>query len=147
MGARSSNKKAVDITNKIRARVGKGPLKVGPTAMLNNALRHCVRMSKTGMRHQNLRAATEDVGSGLLINRENVAYYSGIYGDRSKQLMRQWKNSRGHYKNIVGADKGDYVVVGVFTDRYGRTWGTQTFGKKAKSSNRRGRRRFRWRYY
>lgn len=132
------NKSAVDITNTIRAAAGKGPLNVGPAAMLNNALRHSAEMSKTGMRHQNLRAA-EDVGRDLFINRENVAYYRGIDGNPAQQLMGQWENSQGHYANIMNAKAGDYVVVGIFTDSSGKTWGTQCFAKLRSERSRRRR--------
>jgi hypothetical protein len=119
----------VDITNEIRARHGKsGKVVAGTQSMLDNAVKHSKDMSETSMEHQNLGAASAEVGCGVFINRENIAYFGGMDKDPAVQCMDQWEKSAGHLENILGAEDGDYVAVGVY--KSGDTWWcTQTFGQ------------------
>ena len=120
---------AMKITNDIRAKAGKGPLKAGPVAMLKNAVDHSKDMSSTlGMVHQDLSEATDKVGCDVFIPGENVAWFSGSDEDPTKKLMKQWEESPPHLKNIL-SDNPDYVAIGIFTGSDGATWGTQTFGQ------------------
>jgi hypothetical protein len=121
--------KAAEITNGIRAEAGKGKLVVGTQSMLDNAMKHSKEMCNSiGMEHQDLSAATADVGCDIFINRENIAMYGGMDVDPAEQCMKQWKESPGHYENIVGASDGDYVSIGVY-DNGSEVWCTQTFGQ------------------
>lgn len=78
---------ALRITNEIRAKVGKGPVMVGPKNMLRNAANHSKAMSDyLGMEHQDLGEAAEKVGCDIFMNRENVAWYNGMDVDPAVQL-------------------------------------------------------------
>jgi hypothetical protein len=119
----------VDITNEIRARHGKsGKVVAGTQSMLDNAVKHSKDMSETSMEHQNLGAASAEVGCGVFINRENIAMFGGMDKDPAVQCMDQWEKSAGHLENILGAEDGDYVAVGVYKSG-NEWWCTQTFGK------------------
>jgi uncharacterized protein YkwD len=121
--------RAVGITNDIRARNGAGgDLVAGTLSMLANAVKHSKKMSDTSMDHQDLGTASDEVGCGVFINRENIAMFSGIDKDPAVQCMEQWEGSSGHFANIVGAVAGDYLAIGIIKSGE-EWWCTQTFGK------------------
>jgi uncharacterized protein YkwD len=121
---------AVDITNEIRARHGKsGKVVAGTESMLNNAVKHSQEMATSlGLEHQTLSTATAEVGCNVFINRENIAYFGGTEADPAVHCMDQWEKSAGHLENILGAEDGDYVAVGVYKNG-NEWWCTQTFGQ------------------
>jgi hypothetical protein len=121
---------AVDITNEIRARHNvNGKVVAGTQSMLDNAVKHCQDMATgLGLKHQDLGEAGKQVGCDVFINRENIASFSGNENDPAVQCMKMWEESDGHLKNILEADDGDYVSVGVYKNG-DNWWCTQTFGK------------------
>jgi uncharacterized protein YkwD len=59
--------------------------------------------------------------SGVYQVAENVAY-----GARSgKEVVKQWKDSPGHRRNMLGKYK--YIGIGIATDRRGHIYYTQVF--------------------
>lgn len=136
------NRNALRFVNKYRSSQGKGALVSGPAPMLANAVAHSRAQDAGGkIFHQDLNDAGEKVGCGLFVNRENVAMFGGAGSvdgkGASRQFMDQWIGSEGHRRNILDANAGDKVVVGVFVGvgkaggffGAGRpvTYGTQVF--------------------
>lgn len=123
------NRNAILFTNMYRQSRGQGNLVPGPKSMLDNAVRHSYTMARNDLlTHQNLGAAGRDVGCDLFVNRENIAMFGGqgtFSGKRAaRQFVDQWINSAPHRANILGANDGDSVVVGIAISD-GSTWGTQ----------------------
>jgi hypothetical protein len=121
--------RAVQITNEIRSRRGgNGDLVPGTQSMLDNAVEHSKEMAgPMGMEHQDLATASKKVGCDVFINRENIAMFGGMDKDPAVQCMEQWEGSPGHLENIVGAEAGEYVTIGIYKDG-DSWWCTQTFG-------------------
>lgn len=122
--------RAVVITNTIHAKHGKGPVVVGPQAMLKQAEDSSKSMaSSSQLRNQNLRKASAKVGCGISLYRSSVTSFFPVKPDLAMSIMTQWESDAGTLENIIGVDDGDWTAVGIFTDDTGNTWGTQTFGK------------------
>lgn len=123
------NKEAVAATNVIRREAGLRPLQIGTKAMLQNALQHSrVMASKDNLYHQPVGSGLY-VGSGLcraMLSAENIAYNFVERGaSPAQKCVKQWRESPGHYRNIVGRNHVN-VVVAIFVSG-NKIWCTQTF--------------------
>lgn len=87
-------KKAVDITNKIRCKYGEcTKVKAGPMVMLDNAKDWSKKQMRSGMKHQK---PLPKLRCGINVMAENVAMFGGFNPDPAEQCMKQWENSKGH---------------------------------------------------
>lgn len=125
------NRNGLTFTNAFRAENSRGSLVAGPPSMLENAVAHSRRMAASNdIFHQDLAAAGREVGCNLFISRENVAAFGGrgTFSGKgaSRQFLDQWINSPGHRANLLGAEDGNSLVVGVFVAERS-TYGTQVF--------------------
>lgn len=106
------NRKAIEITNEIRARNGvDSKLVAGPSVMLENAKDWSKHQMDSGMQHQSPLPA---LGCGLRVNRENVAMFAGMKRDPAEQCMRQWENSPGHKVRFITFSSGREDVRSIF---------------------------------
>lgn len=134
-------KKGLALTNELRKKYrgtgaygdqGSGDLRIGTVSMLENAVTHSERMlGDYGFNHQDLRAASKDVGCDLFVSGENIGMFYGIDTDPVEQCVKQWEESKPHLDGIMRAEAGDLVVVGIFHNVNGNNeyWCTQLFAK------------------
>lgn len=139
-------KKGVDLTNDLRrkyrgtgdyAEQGSGDLRIGTVTMLENAVTHSQRMmGDYGFNHQDLAAASNDVGCDLFVSGENIAMFYGMDTDPVEQCVKQWEESKPHLDGIMRAEAGDLVVVGIYHNVNGNNeyWCTQLFAKNGEGN-------------
>ncbi|CAN8069776.1 unnamed protein product [Agarophyton chilense] len=125
--------KAISYTNDVRRRHGKKKmLKSGPMTQLQNAMRYAVTLANIGnLEHQDLAAATNEVGCNRRIRGENIAYNYNK-GDAAFSCVQQWEKSPPHLENIL-RDNFDEVAVGFFNAENGRVYCVQTFSEVDKA--------------
>jgi len=122
-------------TNIIRADAGKDALELGSGYMLDNAIEWNKIMSSTNkFEHQDLQSGvTTGAGTDCStnLNGENIAWFSkGMAKNWCHQcVMVQWKNSPGHYRNMI-TDRFKSGIVGVYLTSNNRVYCTQTFTTK-----------------
>ena len=124
------NQYAIKYTNQLREAKSVPPLVSGSVAMFQNAMRHSkVQDQAVDIFHQPIENGIQ-VGSGdcrQTLHGENVATYMHprINNAAMYCVMDLWKNSPGHYANMVNA-KFKSVVVAIHRHN-GRITCTQTF--------------------
>lgn len=122
-------KEIVALTNQARQKAGLQPLKINLTLVgaaraqctnmiAANQLSHAVNGKTLPVRIKNWGYAYKHIG-------ENIAF-----GDKSAtRIMKLWMKSKGHRQNILNKNFNE-IGVGVATDRHGRVYYTQVFGKR-----------------
>gem|GEM_PF-1519243 len=115
-------------TNAMRAAKGKPALKYSG-AISTVSYNWSVKMSKSGFKHNP--SYSTQIPKGWSHAGENVAYTCGYGKDSIKTIMTNWKNSPGHYANIVG----DFDTIGIGVYVTGDcVYATQNFAKYGKAS-------------
>lgn len=132
------NRVALIYANRIRAAAGRAPYEMGTLAMFENALAHSKRMAGRGrLFHQSLKGLNQAPGfqcksfiSGENVAQNYVPFDTSKPTDPAYMCMQQWKNSPGHYRNIISTYH-KFVVVGVYIDSKHLIWCTQLFASTA----------------
>jgi uncharacterized protein YkwD len=119
------NKRALDLTNRIRGKYGKGGLQDGTLSMLKNALEHSKSLAYS-FRHQDLTYVTDQIKCKIFCSAENIAYFTGPSDDPAKMCVDMWEKSYGHLQNILR--NGDVTAIGIYKGPSGGTYCTQIFG-------------------
>lgn len=130
---------ALQFVNDFRVSQGKGSLGSGPNSMLRNAMMHSEQMfsGAHSFSHQDLGAATENVGCNTFISGENIAFFSGgSPSDGPRRCVDMWIDSPGHRANLLRDN--DFTAIGVFGIARGDVYCTQTFGKDRESGRSSG---------
>lgn len=125
------NARALVLTNAIRRREGLPDLSMGSEAMLRNAIAHSrIMAGRRHIFHQDIGRIY--VGNGACrtpLTGENVAQnFAQPRAHPAALCVEQWRKSPPHYRNIVNKDNVN-VIVGVYIDREGKIWCTQTFSR------------------
>ena len=122
------NQYAIKYTNQLRS----APLVSGSISMFDNAMKHSIDQDRKGdIFHQPLQNGIR-VGSGdcrTTLSGENVAYYRNrrIKNAAMYCVLELWKNSDGHYKNMINRSFKS-VVIAIYRNN-GRITCTQTFSR------------------
>lgn len=123
------DKLALKYINALRTEFNLTAFKLGTLAMLDNAIEHCVYMSKSHLQHQTL----EHNICGTKLRGENVAqnhvYLSKPLNkptDPVQICMDQFISSKPHKDNLL-TTKASHLVMGTYIDEVGYIWCTQTF--------------------
>ncbi len=120
---------AIKYTNQLRSK----PLVSGSKAMFDNAMKHSIKQDEQrSLFHQPLRNRIR-VGKGVCadtLSGENVAYFinSRIKNAAMYCVLKLWKNSSGHYRNMVNPSFTT-VVVAIYRHNR-RVTCTQTFTRR-----------------
>ncbi len=128
------NMYAIKYTNQLRGK----KLMSGSMGMFQNAMRHSkVQDSRGDIFHQPLQNGIR-VGSGECADTlaaENVAYYENprIKNAAMYCVLDLWKNSPGHYSNMVNPSMTT-VVIAIYRHN-GRVTCTQTFTRKPRTGS------------
>jgi len=117
---------AVRLVNDMRARLARlPPLAVGTFSALDNAVRHSRFLVNGPFRHQNLAAATREIGCNTFVSGENIAKGSPGRDNPAATCVQIWEHSKGHRDNILSTTHKE-TVVGIVSTGAGY-WCTQTF--------------------
>ncbi len=128
------NRRGLLLINEIRDGASVPALKMGTEAMLNNAMDHSKNLAAKGkLEHQKLDfrlCGSHIMGENVSQNHIFLAPKSGP-SDPTKMCIVQFKNSPGHYANMI-SQRFTHFVMGVFVTEDGYIWCTQTFWVKVK---------------
>lgn len=118
-------KRALELTNEIRRKNGvKEMLVLGTQAQMINAMKHARFLSKLGrLKHQKLADATRKTRCERFIGGENLAAHD--YEDVAGVCVKAWKNSPGHFANLIRPWYKEMVMGVVW--RGHRAYCVQTF--------------------
>lgn len=126
------NSMAVKYVNDIRRAGGQPPLNVGTKAMLDNAMRHSeIMKGRDNIFHQDIGSVIVARGAACQtsLSSENVAMYmDSRVRNAAAQCVIQWRDSPGHYKNIMRSGN-DNTVIGIYVAPDRTVWCTQTFSR------------------
>eukprot|EP00179_Madagascaria_erythrocladioides_P026146 CAMPEP_0198335972 /NCGR_PEP_ID=MMETSP1450-20131203/20675_1 /TAXON_ID=753684 ORGANISM="Madagascaria erythrocladiodes, Strain CCMP3234" /NCGR_SAMPLE_ID=MMETSP1450 /ASSEMBLY_ACC=CAM_ASM_001115 /LENGTH=176 /DNA_ID=CAMNT_0044040669 /DNA_START=170 /DNA_END=697 /DNA_ORIENTATION=- len=116
--------KSVNYLNGFRRANGIGKmLRAGYKSQQFNADAHSrAMMGRRALYHQNLGSATSQIGCGVFVNAENVAY-NYEKGDIARACMNQWQKSAPHRANLLNMNS-DRVTVGFSRSSDGRVYCT-----------------------
>jgi uncharacterized protein YkwD len=126
-------KRCFDLVNKMRTEKGLAPL-LPNSALLEVARRHSLDMGKRNyFDHRNPDGLSpfdrlQRVGIKYRMAAENIQYSQG-YADPAAVAADSWKNSPGHYRNIINPGLEESAIgAAVMSD--GRVFFTQVFIQK-----------------
>jgi len=127
------NSKAIEYVNILRRQKGRTALGSGSLYMFDNAMDHSkVQDRAKDIFHQPIESGVQ-VGQGeclVTLSGENVAFYSNSRFKNAAMycVMDLWKNSLGHYNNMMTASHKN-TVIAIYRSN-GRVTCTQTFSGK-----------------
>lgn len=127
------NKKAIEYVNDLRSQQGRSALGSGSMYMFDNAMDHSKEQDRRkDIFHQPIGSGVS-VGQGqcrVTLSGENVAFYGDtrIKNAAMYCVMDLWKNSPGHYNNMMTASHKN-TVIAIYRAN-GRVTCTQTFSGK-----------------
>lgn len=129
--------KSNEYTNRLRAEKSVGPVSLGTEYMLDNALAHSVEQDKNQTLYHQPLGDGVSVGTGtgcaVMLMGENVAHFTADDHTRNyawQCVMVQWRNSEGHYNNII-RERFTVGMNGIYKAPNGRVTCTQTFVQRA----------------